>query len=98
MNFKNFGYRELHEAGKLLQAYADNPIIDMEGLRVEYDPNRDNVYLYNDEHECAMFNNDKIERWYTTSSGYQQGFLSDLEKMDKSNWTQEDIEDINNIE
>ena len=97
MKFKNFGYTELHEAGRLLQAYADNPIINIDGLRIECNPDSKNVYLENDENECAMLNKGKIEQVYSTPYHGHQGFLADLHEMDRTGWAQEDIDYINKL-
>lgn len=43
-NFDNFGYRELNIAGRLLQAYADNPVIDKDGLNVGFNSNNGYVF------------------------------------------------------
>lgn len=44
-----------------------------------------------------MFNGDRLEIFYTTPHSGHEGFLSDLQEMDKSEWHQEDIDYVNEI-
>lgn len=72
------GIQEIFTAGQLLQAYAENQIIDIEGLSIGFNANSGIVYLYNDDCQCCCFNEDgEIEKFISLGSG-KEGFLSDL--------------------
>ena len=60
LNFETFGCRELYIAGELLQAYANNPVIEKDGLMVGFNQNSGDVFLYNETGEFAMLDGDKI--------------------------------------
>ena len=81
-DLRNFGNRELYEAGKLLTAYAtERPIgFDYEGVRVAFNMNSGFVFLTNNEYQCAMVDDDgALFIFYSSPYSGIEGSWEDLE-------------------
>ena len=79
-NLSDFGYKELELLEKLLCAMRT------QGLPADFDDNEvtpvmnqcsGDVFLSNSEYQVAMMNGDKLESYYTLSSG-EEGFAAEL--------------------
>jgi hypothetical protein len=78
-DFSKFGYRELDIAGDLLKAYANEPsILPGDTIQVEFNPNSGNVFLVDSEYNVAMFNGDKMERFYNCPNCGHEGFAEEF--------------------
>lgn len=80
-DLSNFGYIELEELSKLINAmilhglpddFVDNEVIPM------FNCNSGNVFLTNADYQVAMKNGEKLESWYTLPYYGTEGFLEDL--------------------
>ncbi len=67
-------------AAKLLDAYSDRPTESgIEGdLKLGFNMDSGNVFLYDDEGNCAMMNGDKLEPWYSCPYCGHEGFKEDM--------------------
>lgn len=75
-DLSKFGYRELDMAGKLLQAYAENPTsVDMtgEGIQIMMNFNSGMVFLTNDEYQVVVLDDEgKLAEFYNCPEcGYE---------------------------
>lgn len=87
ISFEGWGYRELDEAAKLLDQYSDRPTESgIEGdLKLGFNMDSGNVFLYDDEGNCAMLNaEDKLEPWYSCPSCGHEGFKADMAHVPES--------------
>ena len=82
-DLSRFGYRELHEAGRLLIACSDNQnnINDFlsNDIRVFFNSNSGYVFLSDSDFNVAMMNGDRIELWYSCPYCGHEGFFDDME-------------------
>lgn len=96
-----FGYRELNMAADLLKAicnsgYPDD--FDDDGVRIEFNPYSGNVFLTNDNGDCCMEVEGKLESWYFLSYHGYEGFLDDLiDAYDNGDIEEEDLEQLADI-
>lgn len=76
-----FGFRELHEAGNLLKAYASNGLdgFTHDEVRVMMNRNSGNVFLVNSDYQVAMMNGNDLELFYSCPECGHEGFLEDME-------------------
>lgn len=78
-NLGDFGARERKMAADLLA--ADLPEgFDNSGVKVAMNKGSGNVFLVNENYQCAMMNGDKLEIFHSTPYEGREGFLSDLVK------------------
>lgn len=71
----DFGYVELRMAAALLNAYCDNPsLLSGDDVRIYLNRNSGYVFLSDENHDVAMMNGDKLERWYTCPECSWEGF------------------------
>lgn len=87
--------RERALAIDLLKAWGEQGLpIDFyeEGVKVACNRNSGNVFLVNEDYQCAMMNGDKLESHYTSPYDGHEGFLEDLLDMVDDNWHEDDIE------
>lgn len=100
-DLSTFGYRELSMAADLLKAITDNGYpddFDEEGVRIEFNPNSGNVFLTNDNFDCCMEVNGKLESWYWLGYHGYEGFLDDLiDEFDNGYIEHEDWEELAGI-
>jgi len=77
----DFGFRELHEAGNLLKAYASNGLegFTHDEVRVMMNRNSGNVFLVNSDYQVAMMNGNDLELFYSCPECGHEGFLEDME-------------------
>lgn len=75
-----FGFRELHEAGNLLKAYASNGLdgFTHDEVRVMMNKNSGNVFLVNSEYQVAMMNGNKLELFYSCPNCGHEGFKEEI--------------------
>lgn len=80
-DLSTFGYRELDMACDILKAIINNGYPDDfndEGVRIEFNPYSGEVFLTNDDCDCCMEVDGKLESWYYLSYHGNEGFLEDL--------------------
>ena len=83
---------------ELLQAWGEQGLPDdfyEEGVKVAFNRNSGYVFLVNDEYQCAMMNEDKLEIHYTSPYDGHEGFIDELFEWymeDKDSWHIEDVE------
>lgn len=77
----DFGFRELHEAGNLLKAYASNGIegFTHDKVRVMMNRNSGNVFLVNSDYQVAMMNGNDLELFYSCPECGHEGFIDDMD-------------------
>ena len=51
---------------------------DSTGAKFAFNRNSGNVFLVNEDYQCAMMNGDKLESFYSTPYDGLEGFISDL--------------------
>jgi hypothetical protein len=75
-----FGFRELHEAGNLLKAYASKGLDGFEHneVRVMFNKNSGNVFLTNSEYQVAMMNGNDLELFYSCPECGHEGFKDEI--------------------
>ncbi len=87
LDLSNFGYREIGMAGDLLQLLSegtqklqntDNDPMLSNGLTINFNQNSGNVFLSNDDCECYMINNEKIELFVNCYECGQEDFITEL--------------------
>jgi hypothetical protein len=74
-----FGYRELEEAGILLQAYSENPSILGDKVEVFFNRNSGCVFLSDEDCNTAMMNEDNLELWHWCPECGTEGFKEDFD-------------------
>tara|TARA_R100000426_G_C4787226_1_gene97080 strand:+ start:282 stop:623 length:342 start_codon:yes stop_codon:yes gene_type:complete len=81
-NLADFGYRELEEAGKLLLAIKNGlpNDFDNQGIKVGFNMNSGYVFLTNDEHQVAMYDDEsqKLYSFYSTPYEGLEGCYEEL--------------------
>ena len=66
-NYDEFGHVEREEATLLLKTYGTNKddTIRLEsGIKVEFNPMSGNVFLVDEDFNCAMMNGDRLENFF----------------------------------
>lgn len=78
-DMSRFGYIELKEAARLLNAYieAKKDILN-DGVAIEFNPNSGNVFLVDEDYNVAMMNGDNLETWYTCPHCGYEGVFEDM--------------------
>ena len=76
-DLSKLGYREIDQLGTMLKVYANNPndcgLED--GVKWEYNPNSDNLFLVDEDYNVAMLNNnDELEQWHSCGECGNEGF------------------------
>lgn len=92
--------RERALAIELLQAWGKQGLPSdfyEEGVKVAMNRNSGNVFLVNEEYQCAMMNGDKLESFYTSPYDGHEGFIDELIDMVDDNWHEDDIEWLDDI-
>lgn len=85
---------------ELLQAWGEQGLPNdfyEEGVKVAFNRNSGNVFLVNEDYQCAMMNGDKLESHYTSPYHGHEGFLDELLEMVDDSWNEDDIEWLNDI-
>jgi len=84
-DFEGFGLRELDEAGKLLTLYANGNLTPLANaafiggnIKVGFNANYGNVFLFNEDSETLMKNGNKLDLFITLPYGGEEGFIDDL--------------------
>ena len=81
-NLSEFGFKELSEAGELLQAYGNNQngitheLFD--NISLNFNTMSSCVFLADDNCNVAMMNGNDIELWYSCPYCGHEGFLEDM--------------------
>lgn len=68
-----------------------------EGVKFAFNKNSGNVFLVNDEYQCAMMNDDKLDIWYSSPYDGHEGFIDELFDSVDDHWHEDDIEWLNDI-
>ena len=86
-DLSKLGYREIDQLGDLLKAYADNPN-DCglgDGVKWEYNPNSDNLFLVDEDYNVAMMTDpyakpqkQLLAKWYSCPNCGHEGFKEDM--------------------
>ena len=64
IDLSKFGYVELKETAKLLNAYIeDTEVLDGDGVKVEFNPNSGCVFLVDEDFNVAMLNTESIPQY-----------------------------------
>ncbi len=79
VDLSQFGYREIDIAGRLLAAYLDNVFILGDGVQISFNTYSGNVFLMDEDYNVAMFNGEKLEKFYTCSNCGYEGFAGDFD-------------------
>lgn len=66
----------------------------IEGVKFAFNRNSGNVFLVNEDYQCAMMNDDRLEQFYSTPYNGEEGFLSDLLDRAPSAYHDEDADYI----
>jgi len=77
----DFGYRELHAAGRILltlKTKNDETRFLGSQVKLEFNPNSGNVFLVDDDFNVAMMNGDKLEDFFTCPECGHEGFIEDM--------------------
>jgi len=75
-----FGYRELREAAKLLNAFTETNKSGLnDNVAIELNPSSGNVFLVDEDYNVAMMNGDKLEQWYSCPYCGHEGFKEDMQ-------------------
>lgn len=76
-----FGHRELHMAGNLLKAYAQNGLegFNHDEVRVMMNKNSGNVFLTNSDFQVGMMHGNNLELFYSCPECGHEGFLEDMD-------------------
>ena len=91
-------YVERKEVQNIITAWNEHGLPNdfyEEGVKFAFNKNSGNVFLVNDEYQCAMMNEDKLDIWYSSPYHWHEGFINDLfeEYMsDTDAWHIEDAE------
>lgn len=95
-DLSKFGYIELKETARLLNAYVDNGknILDGDGVKVGFNPNSGCVFLVDEDYNVAMMNGDDLELWYNCPICGHEGFLEDMQHGEDDEECQEYLKDI----
>ena len=84
MNFtqdlSELGYREIGQLADLLRAYASEgtSLLGNE-VKWEYNPNSDNLFLFDEDNNVAMLNGHHIELFHTCGYCGHEGFQEDFD-------------------
>jgi hypothetical protein len=73
--------RERKMALEILQAWDQYGLPERfydQGVRFAFNRNSGYVFLVNDDYQCAMLNNGKLEEYYSSPYDGHEGFFSDL--------------------
>ena len=92
--------RERALAIELLQAWGEQGLPNdfyEEGVKIAFNRNSGCVFLVNDDYQCAMMNDDKLESFYTSPYDGHEGFIEELLDMVDDSWHGEAIEWLNDI-
>ena len=92
--------RERALAIELLQAWGKQGLPSdfyEDGVKVAMNRNSGNVFLVNEEYQCAMMNDDKLESFYSSPYHGHEGFIEELFDMVDDSWHEDDIEWLNDI-
>ena len=73
--------RELREAIELLKVYADSDI-NLEGLKICFNPNSGYVFLSDEDYNVYMEHNGKLEQWFNCPNCGNEGFKEDFDTME----------------
>ena len=80
-DLNKFGYYELREVIRLIEAYIDSPYILNEGVHIEMN-DCGYVYLIDSDYNVAMINNGKLELYLMCPNcGYEE-FESEFDRID----------------
>ena len=76
-NLADFGARERAIAAELLSAPLPDTF-NNSGVKLAFNKNSGNVFLVNEDYQCAMMNGDSLEVHHSTPYDGHEGFISDL--------------------
>ena len=98
-DMSKFGYREVEEASKLLNAWVKNGLpddFDNDGVKLMMNQNSGNVFLTNNDYQVAMVDKNKLYSFYNTPYDGHEGSAEDLVDMydDMNEEDQEYVDDI----
>ena len=92
--------RERALAIELLQAWGKQGLPSdfyEDGVKIAFNRNSGNIFLVNEEYQCAMMNGDKLESFYSSPYDGHEGFIEELIDMVDDNWHEDDIEWLDDI-
>lgn len=98
--------RERALAIELLQAWGEQGLPSdfyEEGVKLAFNRNSGNVFLVNEDYQCAMMNDGILESFYTSPYHGHEGFINDLWNeyqntlSGSDEWHEDDIEWLNDI-
>jgi len=72
---------ERREVATILNYWNDRGLpetFNSTGAKFAFNRNSGNVFLVNEDYQCAMMNGDKLESFYSTPYNGLEGFISDL--------------------
>jgi len=76
-DLSKLGYREINQLADLLKAYAQNPILN-DGVKWEFNPMGDNLFLVDEDYNVAMMNGDDLELWHYCGYCGHEGFAEEF--------------------
>jgi hypothetical protein len=86
-DLSKLGYREIGQLADILKLYSENPNDCglSYGVKWEYNPDSDNLFLVDDDFNVAMVNDDtgKLERWHTCGNCGLEGFRTNIKFHEK---------------
>ena len=92
--------RERYLALQILTAWDKHGLPDdfyEDNIRYAFNRNSGNVFLVNEEYQCAMMNGDKLESFYSSPYDGHEGFIDELLDSVDDHWHEDDIEWLNDI-
>jgi hypothetical protein len=77
-DLSKFGYRELNIAGKLIQAYSEQPVDFLgNGLTINFNTHSGYVFLSDEDYNVGMLDEDgNLKQWFFCPECGQEGFDS----------------------
>lgn len=96
-DISKMGYRELAEAGKLLEAYAEERPASWcdEGVRLACNSDSGCVFLTNEDGQVLMLYGDKVALSYSLTYGDNEGFIDELyEEFKNGDIDKQDYEEL----
>jgi hypothetical protein len=96
-DLSKYGYREIKKVADLLNAWVDQGLpegFSDDGVTPAFNMHSGEVFLTNEDYQVLMLNDGKLEIWYTLPYIGEEGFISDLIKLDPNRMNQDDIDYI----
>jgi len=94
-DLSKFGQRERIELEKILHAWNEYGLPSDfwdNDVRPAFNMNSGYVFLVNSEYQCCMLCDDNLEVWHTLPYSGEEGFMFDLQDLDRDTLHPDDVE------